>query len=780
MSIFKNGIKVSGQFELGGTTGSTSDIITGGDTPAFTAASSVVGDNWHNIEVLRRGQKSETMHVFLLAGQSNMAGGVTVSGYTPDRQGVDAPHPRVLEVSKGNTAFTGYRTAPEGELQVIQVPGQSSETTPGGIRLNMNQIFGKRFAELIGGDSKIVIINRANGETGFIDGEWDAGNTGNLLDLAIQDVIAFLEAHPEASFSGICWHQGEDDALKTITQQQYEDYVSDAVDEIRTRIPGATNAPFVCGTMHRNMIENPVVTSRAEVDAAHRNVNAYVTNSDVVIMDQFYNGDYLDFSDADPSIGAHFDFNAIRYMGRTYAERMVGLIEDVKPPRQTGVWMEYDQAAGEFRDRWGSGHRVFNGSYVEDTAYGGALNFFKDVNDEYHGYTTDIPLSNKAYTKIIRIRFQYPGLANYDNDPNGIADEPNLGSNPAQTIGGDYYQLISGALQAQVDNLGTADPLDIGTWWTTITHQHLFNRSTGTNINGLPLGSGGEFGIGQLVAYNRYHTLALTYDSELAVESRFEEYIDGVNPNIGAKLITPPGATDGNQGGQTIPTDSLVVQIGCWGDTLMTAEWAGQVAAVIILPYAATPAEIAGIHADLERQERESGSCINLGYATPAGSGLRTAFDWKTLNQPGRYRVQIHDSYTGATPDGTNRPVEEHDLPWNAAQFAQLPASLSANVYDIEIEHAGQGRGFIKVRTSAYAGTSSLNGVGALRLVVREFTAQLTNNLRYDGDWTPQYVDGNGKTVWTELTPYRESPNGQIWEVSLDNSGTDTWSLVQG
>lgn len=764
MSIFKNGIKVSGQVEVGGSTGSASDIITGGDSPAFSAASSVVGDNWHEIDPLKRGQKSETMHVFLLAGQSNMAGGVTVGtqqdpGYTPDRQGVDAPHPRVLEVSKGNTDFSGYRTAPAGELQIIRVPGQSSEVTgASGMRLNMNQIFGKRFAELIGGDAKIVIINRAVGDTGFASGDWDAGNTGNLLDLAIQDVIAFLEAHPEASFSGICWHQGEDEITTGISEQDYRDFLTPTVAEMRSRIPGAATAPFVCGTMHRNIIEstNAAVNAATAVDAAHRNVKSYIDYSDVVIMDQFYNGDPDNDDDADPSTPAHFDFNAIRYMGRAYAEKMIGLIEDVKPPRQTGVWMEYDDEAGEFRDRWGSGHRVFNGTYIEDPSVGQVLSVVSGT-----GYNTDIPLSNTAYTKIIRVRFRTPALEPADN---GIFVQPNYATK-ASPLG---YQLISGALPNQLTGTAT-EPL--GTWWSTLTHQHLYSRSTLSNTDG-----SGAYGIGHLITYDRYHTLALTYDSGLAVGSRFEEYIDGTNANIGTKLITDGGSPDDNSGGQTIPDDNLIVQIGTHGDLAQTNSWAGHVAAVIILPYAATPEEITGIHEEFDRREREKGGAVNLGYVNA------TDFDWKTLTKQGTYRIIIQDDFgpgDGATNTAlnTNRPVEEHDLPWNAAQFTGAQPSLAVNVYDIQVEHVGSGRGFVKVRVSAGSVATALNGTGSGQLIIREWICQVSSNFNYTNDWTPQELDG-GATVWTELTNYRQSPDGKIWESSIDNSGTVSWALV--
>lgn len=710
MTTYRNGISFIGPITANGTTGTANQLLTG---TGFDSAEDAVEKGWRSIPPLKRMQAPERISVIWCLGQSNMAGGI--QDYTPARQGADAPHPRVMELSRGSSVMsTSYRSAPSGELQTLRLPSQAAASVL--TSFDPALPLGKRFAELVPGTSKVVVINRAVGGTGFGAGDWTYDGGPNSYSVAKDEMIAFLAAHPEASLVAVCWHQGEADSGAAgsggMAGTDYGNALAALVNDIRTTVPTAAGCAFVCGTMHPTFVANTTDHPKvAEIDAVHRDIGTYVgTNSDFVDMSAFTASD-------SSRAGVHFAEDGIRYMGQAMAEKIIPLIDANQTPRLNGVWMEYDENAGEFRDRWGSQHRVFDGTYVEDQGYGKVLSVQSST-----GYNTDIPLSNREYTKIIRVRFRTP--------TSGYASG--------------NYQLVSGALDNHDLTPTPANGTLCGHLWGTQVHQHQFGFVTYSNTtSGATLGS--------LIPYDRYCTLALTYDSSQAAGSRFAEYFNGAS----AGTVVTTGTGD-DLGGQSVTNSDLIVQIGCYSTTAQTPAWAGQVAAVVILPYAATAAEVAAIHEELDRRERESEAPIYLGSFTTAAS-----FNWKTLAlKPGTYRAVITDVDSGGSAANTNRP-SDNDLPWDAAVFAGAP--LGANVYELEVRHTGGAKG------SVVASSFAQSTVGSNDIIYRRFSCQVSSTVDYASAWTRT-------TPWVEETYYRESSDGVVWKPEITTGGVETWT----
>ena len=245
---------------------------------------------------------SSTHELFLKIGQSNASDSDGLGPLLTTT--IDAPYFRVFEVSRNNDKST-YSAPPVGSLMLHKVPAQDSVTGVG-----FSQQFGKARALLNPNIQQIVIANVGQGGTGFSTNYWNPGDSGYNQGVSISNIA--LANFPHLTFKGFLWHQGEADQGQT--QAWYEGRLAAMVAGMRAAITGAANAPFVAGTMLDSWVAADVA-NRGPIDAAHRNISNYITNSTFANFDGLLGRDII-----------HFDTNGQREMGRRYAVQQQTLI----------------------------------------------------------------------------------------------------------------------------------------------------------------------------------------------------------------------------------------------------------------------------------------------------------------------------------------------------------------------------------------------------------------------------------------------------------------------
>jgi hypothetical protein len=227
----------------------------------------------------------EQFHLFLLVGQSNMAGRGEVSD--EDR----TPHARVLMLSK------------EGEWVPAVDPLHFDKPGIAGTGL------GKSFAiEIAEANPKITVglIPCAVGGSPITAWEPDAyyePTKSHPWDDAVRRAKLALES---GTLKGILWHQGEGDS-KPGEAEKYAARLHDLIARFRKTLE-APDVPFIAGQMGQ-FEERPWDESKKLVDAAHQTLPEKVPNTAFVSSEGLsHKGDEV-----------HFDAASYREFGRRYA-----------------------------------------------------------------------------------------------------------------------------------------------------------------------------------------------------------------------------------------------------------------------------------------------------------------------------------------------------------------------------------------------------------------------------------------------------------------------------
>lgn len=227
----------------------------------------------------------EKFHLYLLIGQSNMAGRGAVEAQDK------TPHPRVFTLNK----------------DLIWAPAIDplhSDKPIAGVGLGSS--FGRVMADA---DPEITIglIPCAVGGTPLQ--RWQREG-----DLYKQAVVRAKAALREGTLRGILWHQGESDSGKETTANNYGERLAQMVTDLRKELSVA-DAPFVAGRLGMFLAKEsktgtpsfwPVVN--AQIDSLPKRVkNAAVASSE----DLKHKGDSV-----------HFDSASLREFGKRYAAAM--------------------------------------------------------------------------------------------------------------------------------------------------------------------------------------------------------------------------------------------------------------------------------------------------------------------------------------------------------------------------------------------------------------------------------------------------------------------------
>lgn len=227
----------------------------------------------------------ETFHLYLLAGQSNMAGRGIVTGKDQET------HPRVLALSK------------EGEWELAVDPIHYDKPVAG-VGL------GKSFALALATENPEIAIGLIPAACGGSPIEtWEPGGYhGQTQSHPYDDAIKRAKrAMRDGVLKGILWHQGESDS-NAERAYLYKDRLRALIKRFRDEL-GDGDLPFIIGQLGK-FPENPWNQYRAVVNDAHIDIAKEMRNVGFVISDGLT-------CKAD---NVHFDAYSLRRFGRRYAD----------------------------------------------------------------------------------------------------------------------------------------------------------------------------------------------------------------------------------------------------------------------------------------------------------------------------------------------------------------------------------------------------------------------------------------------------------------------------
>lgn len=232
----------------------------------------------------------EKFHLFLLVGQSNMAGRGIVE------QQDKTPHPRVLMLDKA------------GKWAPAVDPMHFDKAVAG---VGLGKTFGQIVAEATP-EATIGLIPCAVGGSPievWSPGVFYPGTKVYPWDDAMKRAAAAL---PAGTLKGILWHQGEADSTPELAPL-YEARLHDLIARLRKELH-APGAPFIAGQMGK-FAGVPWKPEAAVVDRAHQELPKKVARTAFVSAEGLnHKGDKV-----------HFDAASYRELGRRYAKAYLDL-----------------------------------------------------------------------------------------------------------------------------------------------------------------------------------------------------------------------------------------------------------------------------------------------------------------------------------------------------------------------------------------------------------------------------------------------------------------------
>ncbi len=237
----------------------------------------------------------EKFHLFLLVGQSNMAGRGAVE--EQDR----TPHPRVLMLNK-----TG--------AWVPAIDPLHFDKAAAGVGLG--KTFATFYAEAHPGITVGLIPCAVGGSPidSWKPGAFYAGTKSHPWDDAMPRAQLALKS---GTLTGILWHQGESDSNEKLAPG-HEAKLHDLIARMRQEL-GAPEVPFIVGQMGK-FAEAPWNDARVQVDKAHQDLPKKVKRTAYVSAEGLkHRGDKL-----------HFDSASCREFGKRYFEAFQSLVKPAK------------------------------------------------------------------------------------------------------------------------------------------------------------------------------------------------------------------------------------------------------------------------------------------------------------------------------------------------------------------------------------------------------------------------------------------------------------------
>lgn len=235
----------------------------------------------------------QDLHLFLLAGQSNMAGRGTLNELSP---GEAAVHPRILALNTGLS----------WQAAVDPLHWDKREAGVG---------LGKFFARAVADKNPGVMIGLIPSACGgssisvWAPGQFFAMTKSHPYDDAL---VRARRAMQDGTLKGILWHQGETDATAQAAPL-HEKRLVELIARFRADL-GSPDLPFILGQLGQ-FPGKPWNVHQIELDRALRAVAAKVKNVRYVSSDELVaTRDKL-----------HFDTPALRVFGQRYADAYLAL-----------------------------------------------------------------------------------------------------------------------------------------------------------------------------------------------------------------------------------------------------------------------------------------------------------------------------------------------------------------------------------------------------------------------------------------------------------------------
>ena len=237
--------------------------------------------------------EKEQFHLYLLAGQSNMAG----RGIMDEESQV--AHPRILALNKS------------GEWVPAVAPIHFDKTVAG---VGLGKSFAVALAEA-NPEVTIGLIPAACG--GSPISTWEPGGYHTQTQSHPYDDALARARHAQkvGHLKGILWHQGESDC-RPGRAELYESKLRELVFRFRHDL-GISDLPMVIGQLSK-FANKPWSPEKTMVDAAHRSV----ANTLPSIA-------FVDSEGLSPNEDqVHFDTRSLRLFGERYAEAYLKLVQD--------------------------------------------------------------------------------------------------------------------------------------------------------------------------------------------------------------------------------------------------------------------------------------------------------------------------------------------------------------------------------------------------------------------------------------------------------------------
>jgi len=260
----------------------------------------------------------EKFHLYLLVGQSNMAGRGKVEAR--DKK----PHPRVLMLTKENRWTSAV------------APLHFDKPFAG---TGIGRTFGIRIADT---DPEVTVGLIPCAAGGSPISTWEPGGYhGQTKSHPWDDAVKRAKlAMRDGVIKGILWHQGESDSQKGLAEI-YEKKLHELVNRFREEL-NAPEVPFLAGQMGQ-FAERPWSDAKKLVDSAHRTLPKKVKRTAFVSSDDLgHKGDKI-----------HFSAAAFRKLGERYAK---AYLEHFASPTPTSVPAKHPNILFAIADDWGFGH----------------------------------------------------------------------------------------------------------------------------------------------------------------------------------------------------------------------------------------------------------------------------------------------------------------------------------------------------------------------------------------------------------------------------------------